>query len=81
MGRPEQGERALFHFSHSENIVIKNAMFKNVKSSHHVEFAACRDVLVENCRFYNYTGKTSSNNEALQMDVVHNSASITATEV
>ena len=63
---------ALFHFSHSENIVIKNATFKNVKSSHHVEFAACRDVLVENCRFYNYTGKTSSNNEALQMDVVHN---------
>ena len=68
----DYGDDALLHFSHANNISIKNMKFKNVKAAHHVEFAACKNVSVTKCTFSGYKNLGSSrNDEALQMDVLY----------
>lgn len=67
---------SMIRMGHGANITFRNVTFKNAYKSHHVEFAGCRDVLIENCTFKGYyTNKkdvtNSANNEALQFDVLH----------
>ena len=63
---------SLIRLGHGKNIAFKNVTFKNARDSHHVEMAACQNVSFEKCTFNGYYGKKTSNNEALQVDVMHN---------
>lgn len=67
---------SMVRLGHGANLTFRNVTFKNAFKSHHMEFAACKDVLIENCTFTGYyTNKkdvtNSANNEALQFDVMH----------
>ncbi len=61
---------------HAQNITLRNVTFKDVKNSHHVEMAACKNVTVTGCTFSGFSGKkgSSTNYEALQFDIMHNTA-------
>lgn len=63
--------------AHAQNLTFKNVVFTNVSSGHHMELAACKNVLFSGCTFSNFTGKldlASQNCEALQFDVIHSSS-------
>lgn len=68
---------SLIRIGHSNNITFKNVTFRNVVDSHHVELAACSNVLFQNCTFKDFYSlkniTNSGNNEALQFDILHNS--------
>jgi parallel beta-helix repeat protein len=55
--------------------------FENVYQTHHVELAACQNVVFDSCVFKDFYCKkdaaNSANNEALQFDVLHNSEHFT----
>lgn len=63
---------AIMRFGHANKITLKNVTFTNVKNKHHVEIAACRDVLITGCTFKNFMGNWDSktNYEALQFDIM-----------
>lgn len=60
----------LFEGVHAKNISFIGVTFQNVKEAHHVEMAAVKNILVKNCTFKGYSGKETSNMEALQFDVL-----------
>lgn len=63
----------ILRFAHSRNINIRYITFTNVTRSHHLEFAGCDGVTVENCKFngFNPVGKEDVyNHEAIQMDIL-----------
>lgn len=62
---------SLIRFAHANNITIKNAEFTNAVSSHHIECAAVDNLKVTDCIFSNYYGKSNTNNEALQFDIMN----------
>ncbi len=67
---------SLIRMGHGANLTFKNVTFKDAYKKHHMEFAACKNVLLENCTFTGfYTNKkdvtNSANNEAVQFDVMH----------
>lgn len=75
-GRNSKVNSSMVRLGHGKNITFKNVTFQNVYNSHHVELAACDNVLFDNCIFKDFYGKgdtaNSGNNEALQFDVLHN---------
>ena len=62
----------IMRFGHSTNITIKNATFRNVKDTHHMEFGACKNVTITGCTFCDFTGtwSSSTNREALQFETL-----------
>ncbi len=67
---------SMVRLGHGANLTFRNVTFKDAFKAHHMEFAACKDVLIENCTFTGFhTNKSdvtnSANNEALQFDVMH----------
>lgn len=69
-GNGENG--AIMRLGHAKKITLKNVTFTNVKDTHHVEMAACKDVLVTGCTFKNFKGswESTTNCEALQFDIM-----------
>ena len=68
---------SMIRMGHGSNITFHNVVFQNVYNTHHVELAACENVLFDGCVFKDFYCKSnmanSGNNEALQFDVLHNS--------
>lgn len=62
---------SLLRFAHAKNITIKDVTFQDVRKSHHVEAAAVNNLKVTGCTFKDYHGTEDSNNEALQLDIMH----------
>lgn len=62
----------LIGLGHANNIVVKNAVFQNIRDWHFIEINACKDVLVDNCVFKNYLDGTGPS-EAVQIDVMGSS--------
>ena len=61
----------LMRFGHGQNIAFNNVTLTNVREAHHIEIAACRDVVFSGCTFSDYKGKKKSNHvEALQIDIM-----------
>lgn len=61
---------AIILIGHAQNISLEGCTFTS-SAKHEVEFGACKNVVVRNCTFKNYTGSkwnSSSNVEALQFD-------------
>ena len=64
----------LIRMAHAKNIRFEGTSFTNNNNSHHIELAACKDVVFEGCTFEGLTGdinKTSG--EALQIDILEES--------
>ncbi|MCY8319149.1 right-handed parallel beta-helix repeat-containing protein [Bacillus vallismortis] len=60
-------------FGHSENVVIKNMLIKNIYNIHHIEINSSKNVLIDNCRFENfYHDGTRPYSEAVQIDLAKN---------
>lgn len=61
----------LMRFGHGQSLTLDGVTFTNTKSSHHIEIAACKDVLFTGCTFKNYKGKMGASHvEALQIDIM-----------
>ncbi len=67
-------------FSHAENITFRGTVFKylpkkkysaGMRNTHMIEFAAAKNVVIKNCKFYN-NSNCSPNNEAVQIESVQN---------
>ncbi|MBE6741457.1 MAG: hypothetical protein E7570_04050 [Ruminococcaceae bacterium] len=68
------GTSCLVRMAHAKNIEFNGSVFSNNKNSHHVELAACNNVLFENCTFKNMEGSISNTSgEALQIDILEES--------
>ena len=65
---------SMVRFAHAKNIVFDSVSFRNTVGTYHMmTFAACADVVVNNCGFYdmNLEGLSdSTNGEALQIDIL-----------
>lgn len=75
-GQKLKCDASMVRMGHGANITFRGVTFQNAYDAHHAEFAACRDVLFENCTFKGFYSKkkdvaNSANNEALQFDVMH----------
>ena len=59
-----------FLFSHGQNILVKNATFKNCNSDHYMQIAACKNVKIQNCKFIGVTERATNRNyvEFIQID-------------
>lgn len=69
LGNTQKGKEAsLIKFFHGSNIKLLNVTVKDIYEGHLVEFAGCKNVLVENCYFGGKVGGTNSRNEAVQLD-------------
>lgn len=68
-GATQSGLASIFHFGHGEKLKVLEATLKDVVSSHHIEFNACKDVTVRDCFFLGWFG--SGNVEAIQLDVAY----------
>lgn len=68
-GASQSGLASIFHFGHGEDIKVLKAILKDVVSSHHIEFNACKDIVVRDCKFLGWFG--SGNVEAIQLDVAY----------
>lgn len=61
----------LMRFGHGQNLKFNNVTFTNTKDSHHIEIAACKNVVFDGCTFKNYRGKKGKTHvEALQIDIM-----------
>jgi hypothetical protein len=67
-GVNQPSKASIVHFGHGLNIHFNNAIFKDVASSHHIEFNACKNVFVDKCQFLGHAG-SSTFNEAIQLDI------------
>ena len=66
-------ENALLRFGHATNVKVQYVEFTNVTKAHHAEFAGCKDVLVDSCKFtefHPFEEDDGTNYEALQLDVL-----------
>lgn len=71
-GVKQTGKASIFHFGHGDKITFDSMTLLDVSTSHHVEFNACQNIHVLNCRFLGManldtTGQTF--NEAIQLDI------------
>ncbi len=67
------GTRTILRFAHAKNVNIEYIEFKNVRKAHHLEFAACDTVTIDNCKFNDYyptDEEDAYNHEAIQLDVL-----------
>ncbi|WJV20678.1 right-handed parallel beta-helix repeat-containing protein [Rossellomorea marisflavi] len=73
-GAAVQNMRNTFALGHAENIIIRDLIIKDTSGSHAIEINACRDVLIENCRFMGFydTGDRDFS-EAIQLDLMKDS--------
>ena len=64
--------RSLMQYGHAMNMTFQNVTFKNVKGSHHMEFAGCKGIRLINCKFSGYFGDFGStyNGEAIQFEIL-----------
>lgn len=61
---------ACFNFGHSENILFRDLIIKDVSSqSHGIEIAGCKNVLVDNVTFNGMCAVSGRTSEAFQMDI------------
>lgn len=63
---------SIVRLGHGKKITFKGVTFTNVVKAHHLEMAACKDVVFDKCTFSDYVGKKDGNVEALQIDIMHN---------
>ena len=71
-----------FRFIHCDNVTVKDAVLCNVpEGSHLIVLAGTSNALIDNCEFYGYGGKgTSNHKEAVQLDIVHDSNIVPTTQ-
>lgn len=50
----DDSTRNIFGLARGKNITIRDVTFKNVKYSHAIDLNACKDVLIEHCKFLGY---------------------------
>lgn len=67
-GVAQPSKASIFHFGHGSNITFTRMTLKDVADSHHVEFNACKNIVVEECNFLGHVGDTNFN-EAIQLDL------------
>ena len=61
----------LMRLVHTDKLTIRNTAFTNNYQSHHIEFAACSNVVFDGCRFEGQTGDGKNTYyEAIQFDVL-----------
>ena len=66
------GGYSVFFFAHAKGIKVQKVVFRNAYNAHMVEFAGCKDSIIENCTMGGkYVG--TSRKEAIQLDITHNS--------
>jgi polygalacturonase len=70
-GVTQEGLASIFHFGHGHDIKIFGATFKDCRESHHIEFNACRDVIVRDCKFLGYYSPDTFGVEAIQLDIAY----------
>lgn len=66
-----------FGFGHADGITVRNVIIKDVPMLHAIEFNACKNVLVENCRFLGYRWDGTGGfafEEAIQIDLAKSGA-------
>lgn len=68
-GAVQPGLASIFHFGHGQDIKVLDATLKDVVSSHHIEFNACKDIIVRDSKFLGWFG--TGNVEAIQLDVAY----------
>ena len=68
-GANQPGLGSIFHFGHGEGIKVLESTLKDVVGSHHIEFNACKDIIVRDSKFLGWFG--SGNVEAIQLDVAY----------
>ena len=65
-----KGTVPIYRNAHEKNITIKDCTFCRTKSTHMVTFGACKNVLIDNCTFKDFIGKSTARTEALQFDIM-----------
>lgn len=67
-----KGTSSLLKFEHAQNLTFENITIKNsLNTAHLLTFAACNNVRVCKCEFYNMDlGSLTSNCEAIQIDIL-----------
>lgn len=74
-GVKQTAKASIFHLGHGDRITIQGATFKDVSTSHHIEFNACRNVIVRDCFFLGMVNNPNSDgviedyNECIQLDL------------
>ncbi len=64
--------QAIMRFGHTTNVRIEGTTFKNVKNAHHMEIGACKNFVIKNCTFSDFSGSwgATRNYEALQLEAL-----------
>ena len=66
-----EGKSCLIRMAHAENVSFVDTVFSDNRNSHHIELAACSNVLFEGCTFENMQASLSTTSgEALQIDIL-----------
>lgn len=65
----QKGVGSIFHFGHGQDLKVLDATLKDVDGSHHIEFNACKDVIVRDSKFLGWFG--TGNVEAIQLDIAY----------
>ena len=62
----------IMQIGHSQNLSFTGVTFRNVNTSHHLEFGACQNVRITNCTFTGYSGDFGDayNGEAIQFEIL-----------
>jgi hypothetical protein len=68
-GVVQTAKASIFHFGHGDGFTIENATFKDASNSHHIEFNACQNVRVKDCKYLGWVGTIDDYNEAIQLDL------------
>ena len=68
-GGNQSSKAAVFHLGHGDKINFIGALVRDCANSHHIEFNACKNIYVENCKFLGWFGSTDDFNEAIQLDI------------
>lgn len=69
-GAVQAGRASIFHFGHGKNIRVYDTTLKDCRESHHIEFNACQDAIVQGNRIVGFYGAVGGV-EAIQMDVAY----------
>lgn len=68
-GRADVGNHNLVNIGNATNIIFSNMKFMNNMQGHLVELTGCKNATIENCEFSCTVKDTTSENEALQLDI------------
>lgn len=69
---PNYGGGTPFPFIHAKNLTFKNMIIKNCNNGHAFEINACKDVIIDNCKFLGFYG-ADTYSEAIQLDLAKSS--------